>query len=120
MYGDEPPAASDAAVAVGNGASQISRSLASPSLLRKDAFSPAKPPPLPQVQFSASDFQRRTLLGCGSMARVYLVEHRKTKKLFAVKVLSKLATRIPIAADMPIATASPAAVSKWRPAGCAR
>ncbi|CAO3608235.1 unnamed protein product [Mucor fragilis] len=41
------------------------------------------------VQVGPSDFEKVRLLGKGDVGRVYLVKHKETKKLYALKVLSK-------------------------------
>ncbi|KAG2193067.1 hypothetical protein INT46_003593, partial [Mucor plumbeus] len=41
------------------------------------------------VQVGPTDFEKVRLLGKGDVGRVYLVKHKETKKLYALKVLSK-------------------------------
>ncbi|KAG1108304.1 hypothetical protein G6F42_016035 [Rhizopus arrhizus] len=41
------------------------------------------------VQVGPTDFEKVRLLGKGDVGRVYLVKHKQTKKLYALKVLSK-------------------------------
>ncbi|GAA5811975.1 hypothetical protein MFLAVUS_005422 [Mucor flavus] len=42
-----------------------------------------------KVQVGPSDFQKVRLLGKGDVGKVYLVKHKETEKLYALKVLSK-------------------------------